>query len=55
MTDKNKKEWIKFIETSSAVVKVLIYLIQDLAPVIGLAEAQRLVDIIGEAQKGDTD
>ena len=55
MTDKNTKAWIKFVETSSAVVKVLIYLIQDLAPVIGYDEANRLVGIIGKAQEGDTD
>lgn len=55
MKDKNTKEWIKFVKTSSAVAKVLIYLIQDLAPVIGYDEANRLVGIIGKAQEGDTD
>ena len=55
MTDKHKKAWKQFIETSSAVVKVLIYLIQDLAPVIGYDGANRLVGIIGKAQEGDND
>ena len=54
MKDKTEKAWIKFIATSNAVVKVLICLIQDLAPVIGYDEANRLVGIIGKAQEGDT-
>ena len=55
MTDKTQTAWIKFFKTSSAVVKVLLYLIQDLAPVIGYDEANRLVGIIGKAQEGDTE
>lgn len=55
MTDKYKKEWIKFLRTSTAVANVLIYLIQDLAPVIGYNEANRLVGIIDKAQKGDNE
>ena len=46
-------EFKKFIRTASATTKVLIYLIKDLAPVIGLGEAQRLVDIIDKAQEGE--
>lgn len=44
----------QFIRTSNAVLKVLLYLIEDLQPVIGMKEAQRLVNIIGEAQKGES-
>ena len=43
----------QFVRTSSAVLKVLIYLIEDLKPIIGMQEAQRLIDIIGEAQKDE--
>ena len=43
----------QFVRTSNAVLKVLIYLIEDLKPIIGVQEAQRLINIIGEAQKGE--
>jgi len=43
----------QFVRTSNAVLKVLIYLIEDLKPIIGMQEAQRLIDIIGEAQKDE--
>ena len=39
----------KPIRISAATTDVLILLIQDLAPVIGLDEAQRLVDILNNA------
>ena len=53
MTCKEQKAWVQFVKTSSAVVKVLVYLIQDLASVIGYDEANRLVGIIGKAQEED--
>lgn len=43
----------QFVRTSNAVLKVLTYLIEDLIPIIGTQEAKRLIDIIGEAQKGE--
>lgn len=54
MTDEEINAFKQFVRTSNAVLKVLIYLIQDLAPVIGYDEANRLVGIIGKAQEGDT-
>ena len=37
------------IKISAATTDVLILLIQDLVPVIGLNEAQRLIDILNNA------
>lgn len=55
MTDKELKEWKQFFDTEQAVLTALLSLIQDLAPVIGFNEAQRLVNIIVEAQIHNTD
>ena len=46
------KSFKQFIRTSNATTKALVLLIKDLAPSLGYDEAQRLVDIISEAQKG---
>lgn len=54
MTDEEIKAFKQFVRTSNAVLKVLIYLIQDLVPIIGHDEANRLVGIISKAQEGDT-
>ena len=52
--DKELKEWKRFFNTEQAVVTAFLYLIQDLAPVIGLDEAQRLVNIIKGANMCNT-
>lgn len=44
-----------FVTTSSKTTIALLYLLEDLAPVIGYDEAQRLIDLIGEAHKGETE
>lgn len=41
------------VKTSSATTKAFSLLVQDLAPVIGYEEAQRLLDIIIESQEGE--
>lgn len=51
MTDKELKEWKQFFDTEQAVVTAFLNLIQDLVPVIGLDEAQRLLNIIKEATR----
>ena len=51
MTDKELKEWKHFFDTEQAVITTLLNLIQDLVPVIGLDEAQRLLNIIKEATR----
>ena len=53
MTDKELKEWKHFFDTEQAVVTAFLNLIQDLVPVIGLDEAQRLLNIIKEATRGE--
>lgn len=50
MTDKELKAWKQFFDTEHAVLTAFLNLIQDLVPVIGLDESQRLVNIIKEAQ-----
>ena len=50
MIDKELKEWKQFFDTEQAVVTAFLNLIQDLVPVIGLDEAQRLLNIIKEPQ-----
>lgn len=43
-----------FVKSTGAAIEVLVMLIQDLAPIIGIDEALRLINIIGEAQmKGE--
>ena len=54
MTDKELKEWKHFFDTEQAVITTLLNLIQDLVPVIGLDEAQRLLNIIKEATREET-
>ena len=53
MTHEQLEACKQFVKTSNAVLKVLIYLINDLIPIIGTNEAQRLINIIGEAQEGE--
>lgn len=55
MTDEVSKAWKQFFDTEHAVLTAFLDLIQDLVPVIGLNEAQRLFDIIKEAQMRNTD
>lgn len=55
MTDKELKEWKQFFDTEQAVITAFLNLIQDLVPVIGLDEAQRLLNIIKEVQTHNTD
>ena len=55
MTDEQESALKQFVKTTNATTNVLLCLLQDLAPIIGLNEAQRLVNIIDEAQKGDTE
>ena len=51
MTRKEAESLIEFANTMHGALLALMALIQDLAPVIGLEEAQRLIDIIEEWQK----
>ena len=53
MTYEDAEAWKQFIRTANATTNALLHLINDLVPTIGLNEAQRLVDIIGKAQKGE--
>lgn len=46
------KAFGQFIRTSNATTTALVYLINDLVPVIGLDEAERLIKIIEKAQGG---
>lgn len=55
MTDEESKAWKQFFDTENALLTAFLGLIRDLVPVIGLNEAQRLVDIIKEAQMHNTD
>lgn len=55
MTDEELKAWKQFFDTEQALLTAFLGLIQDLVPVIGLNEAQRLFDIIKEAQMRNTD
>ena len=55
MTNETADALKQFVRTSNAVLKVLLYLIEDLKPIIGTKEAQRLVNIIGDAQKGESE
>jgi hypothetical protein len=50
MTDKEIKALQQFVETSSATVTILTSLIEDLAPIIGYDEANRLMKIYIDAQ-----
>ena len=52
--DKELKEWKRFFNTEQAIVTAFLYLIQDLVSVIGLDEAQRLVNIIKGANMCNT-
>ena len=54
MNDLEYKDIVECVNTRRATTQALLELINDLAPIIGYNEAQRLVNIIGEAQKGDT-
>lgn len=55
MTDKEIKAIEQFINTSNATTQILLSLIEDLAPIIGYDEANRLVRIYTDAQKGVKD
>ena len=55
MIDKELHEWKRFFDTEQAVITAFLNLIQDLVPVIGLDEAQRLLNIIKESQMHNTD
>lgn len=46
------KSFKQFIRTSNATTKALVLLIKDLAPILGYDKAQKLIDIISEAQEG---
>ena len=50
MTPEDKEILSQFVDGAHATTYALLCLIQDLAPIIGYAEAHRLVDIIGNAQ-----
>lgn len=54
MNDMEYKDIVEWVNTRRATTQALLELINDLAPIIGYNEAQRLVNIIGAAQKGDT-
>lgn len=54
MNDLEYKDIVEWVNTRRATTQALLELINDLAPIIGYNEAQRLVNIIGAAQKGDT-
>lgn len=54
MTHDQIEAFKQFVRTSNEVLKVLIYLINDLIPIIGTNEAQRLINIIREAQEGES-
>ena len=47
-----KERFIFFINTTNATIKAFAELVADLAPIIGEDEANRLLNIIREAQKG---
>lgn len=53
LPDKELEGWGRFFNTEQAVITAFIDLIQDLVPVIGLDEAQRLLKIIEKAQLKD--
>lgn len=50
MTDKEIKALQQFVETSNATARILTSLIEDLAPIIGYDEANRLINIYIDAQ-----
>ena len=47
-----KEQFIFFINTTNATIKAFVELVADLVPIIGEDEANRLLNIIRDAQKG---